>query len=62
MQVDNAKNIDGGMSMYNLIEHNNNFSKTPESFFQYYKDKPALNDDDSIVDFADDNNNTHCVK
>ena len=48
--------------MYNLIEYNNNFSKTPESFFQYYKDKPALNDDDSIVDFVDDNNNTHCVK
>ena len=50
------------MYMYNLIEYHNNFSKTPESFFQYYKDKPALNDDDSIVDFADDNNNTHCVK
>ena len=48
--------------MYNLIEHNNNFSKTSESFFQYWKDKPALNDDDSIVDFANDNNNTHCVK
>ena len=50
------------MSMYNLIEHNNNFSKTSESFFQYCKDKPALNDDDSIVDFANDNNNTHSVK
>ena len=31
MQVDNAKDIDLVMPMYNLIEYSNNCSKTPGS-------------------------------
>ena len=29
------------MPMYNLIEFNDNYSKTTESLWQYYTDKPA---------------------
>ena len=31
------------MPMYNLIEYNNNYSKT-RGLWQYYRDKTALND------------------
>ena len=30
------------MSMYNLIEYSDNYSKTSGSLWQYYRDKPAL--------------------
>ena len=32
------------MPMYNLIEYCNNYSKTSGSFWQYYRDEPALSD------------------
>ena len=31
------------MSMYNLIEHRNNYSKAWESLWQYYRDQPNGN-------------------
>ena len=34
-QVDNAKDIDIVMPMYNLIEHSDNYSKTSGSLWQY---------------------------
>ena len=36
-QIDNAKDIDTVMPMYNLIEYSNNFSKTSGSLWQYCK-------------------------
>ena len=42
MEIDNAQDIDIVMPMHNLIEHSNNYSKTSESLWQYYKDE--LND------------------
>ena len=36
MQIDNAKEIDVVMPMYNLIEYDNNYSKTTGSLLQYY--------------------------
>ena len=42
--------------MYNSIEYSDNYAKTSWSLFQYCRDEPALNDNGSIVDFA--NNNT----
>ena len=50
-QVDNAKDIDIVMPMYNLIEYSNNYSKTSGSLCQYCKDVPAMDDDGDIVDF-----------
>ena len=41
-QVDNAKDNDVVMPMYNLIEHNDSYSKTSGSLWQYYRDEPAL--------------------
>ena len=53
-QVDNAKDIDIVMPMYNLIEYSDNYAKTSGSLWQYCLDIPALNNN-AIVDFADDN-------
>ena len=38
--IDNAQDIDIEMSMHNLVEYSNNYSKTSGSFWQYYKDDP----------------------
>ena len=45
--IDNAQDIDIVMPMYNLIEYSDNYSKTSESVWQYYKDDP----NDNMVDF-----------
>ena len=36
--IDNARDIDIVMPMYNLIEYSDNYSKTSGSLWQYYKD------------------------
>ena len=45
--IDHAHDIDIVMPMYNLIEYNDNYSKTSGSFWQYYKDDPNDNLTDS---------------
>ena len=42
-QVENVKDIDIVMPMYNLIEYSVNYSKTSGSLWQYCKDIPAVN-------------------
>ena len=37
-EIDNAKDIDIVMPMYNLTESSDNYSKTSASLWQYYKD------------------------
>ena len=44
-QIDNAEYIDTVMSMYNLIEYSDNYSKTSGSWWQYCKDVPAVDND-----------------
>ena len=39
------------MPMYNLIEYSDNYSKTSGSWWQYYKDIPAVNNNGNIVNF-----------
>ena len=46
-EIDNAKNIDIVMPMYNLIESGENYSKTSGSLWQPYKDDPNDNLTDS---------------
>ena len=41
--IDNAQDIDIVMPMSNLIEYSDNFSETSGSFWQYYKDDPNDN-------------------
>ena len=54
-QIDNAKDIDIVMPMYNLIEYSDNYAKTTGSLWQYCKDIPARNANEDIVIFADGN-------
>ena len=49
--VGNVKNIDAVTSVYNLIEASDNYLKTPESLWQYYRDKPDLADAGAINHF-----------
>ena len=46
-EIDNARDIDIVMAMYNLIEYYDNYSKTFGSLWQYYKDGPSDNLADS---------------
>ena len=39
------------MSMFNLAEYSNNYSKTSGSLWQYYRDEPALTSDRAINNF-----------
>ena len=41
-QVDNAKDIDIVLPMYNLIEYSDNYAKTSRSLWQYYRDEPMI--------------------
>ena len=56
-QVDNAKDIDIVMPMYNLIEYSNNYTKTSGSLWQYCKDIPEVdnNNNNAIVNFTENN-------
>ena len=42
-EIDNAKDIDIVMPMYNLVGYNDNYSKTSGSLWQHYKDDPNSN-------------------
>ena len=41
--IDNAKDIYIVMPMYNLIEYSNNYAKTTENLWQYFRDDPIDN-------------------
>ena len=60
-QIDNAKDIDTVMPVYNLIEYSDNYAKTTRSLWQYCKDIPARNANDEIIIF-DANNTTDSFK
>ena len=69
-EIDNAKDINIVMTMYNLIEYSDNYSKTSGSLWQYYKDEPHDNIADSksfkskvkISGKTPDDRNTNDVK
>ena len=54
-QVDNAKDIDIVMPMYNLIEHSDNYAKTSGGLWQYCKDIPARDANNEITKFRVNN-------
>ena len=55
-QINNAKDIDIVMPMYNLIEYSNNYAKTTGRLWQYCKDMPARNNaNNAIIIFAENN-------
>ena len=51
-QLDNAKDIDIVMLIYNLIEYSDNYAKTTVSLWQYCKDIPARNNNNEITEFT----------
>ena len=54
-QIDNAKDIDIVMPMYNLIEYSDNYAKAIGSLWQYCKDIPARNNaNNAIIIFSED--------
>ena len=61
-QINNAKDTDVVMPMYNLIEYNNSYSKTSGSLWQYYRDEPALDANGVIIDFPANDNNSASFK
>ena len=54
-QVYNAKDIDIVMPIHNLIEYSDNYSKTSGSLLQYCKDIPAVDNNNAIVNFPENN-------
>ena len=61
-QIDNAKDIDKVMPMYNLIEYSYNYSEIYRTLWLYYRDEPFLDNNGAIVDFPEDNNNSASMK
>ena len=57
-KIDNAKDIDILMPMYNLIEYWDNNSKISGSLWHYYRDEPFLNVNAAIAAFPAYNNNS----
>ena len=53
--VDNAKDTDIVMPMYNLIEYSDNYAKTTGSLWQYCKDIPARDANNIIEEFTGGN-------
>ena len=51
-QIDNAKDTDVVMPVYNLIEYKDNYSKTSVSLWQYFRDETASNDAGALVNFC----------
>ena len=50
------------MPMYNLIEYSNAYSMTSGSLWQYFRDKPALDNNNNVIDFRANNNNSISFK
>ena len=51
-QIDNAKDIDIVMPMYNFIEYSDNYAKTTRSLWQYCRDIPARNNNNEITELT----------
>ena len=51
-QADDAQDIDIVMPMYNLTKYSDVYSKTSGSLWQYFRDEPALDNNDNVIDFT----------
>ena len=48
--------------MYNLIEYSKAFWETSGSLWKCYRDEPVLDNNNNIINFPDDNNNSISFK
>ena len=58
-EIDNIKYIDVVMPIYNLIEYSNNYSRTFECLWKYYRDEPSLDNNGNAVYFTGANHNSN---
>ena len=61
-QVDNVHDNDVVISMNNLIEYRDNYSKTFGILWEFYKHEPALTNNADIIDFNVGNADTDSFK
>ena len=61
-QIDDVHDSELVMAMYDLTEYSDIYSKTSGSLWQYYRDEPALDGNDNIIDFPADNHNSISFK
>ena len=54
-QVNNAKHINIIINLYNLLEYSDANARTSGSLWQYCKDIPAVDNNNAIVNFAENN-------
>ena len=63
VQIANALDTDAVIPLYyNWMEHSDSYSKTSESLWQFYRDEPASTDNDVVIDFPADFNNSNLFK
>ena len=55
VQIDNCKDINVVMPLYNLLEYTLAYEKTTGSLWQYCKDIPAVDNNNAIVNFTKNN-------
>ena len=61
-EIDDAYDIDVVMSISNLIEYSDHYSKTSGILWQYCRGETDLNDDGTISDFTQENKITDLFK
>ena len=54
-QIDKCKDIDVIMSLYNLLEYSPAYEKTSDLLWQYCKDISAVDNNNAIVNFTENN-------
>ena len=52
-KIYHAEDNDVVMPMYNLIDYSDNYLKTSGSLWQYYRDRPDINNNSIVIDFPD---------
>ena len=62
IQIDDTQDIDIILPTYNLIEHSAIYWKTLGSLWQYYGDELALYNNNNIIDFHANNDNSTSFK
>ena len=54
-QINNAKDINIIMNLYNLLEYSDAYARASGSLWQYCEDMPAVDNHNAIVDFTENN-------
>ena len=54
--------MDAVILTYNLLEYSDNYSNISGSLWQYYRDEPALNNAENIIDVPANNNDSVLLK